>query len=111
MLRVEIHDASNATWLLVEGRFVGVFAEETRTMVTRCKLKTKLVVDLSEMTFVDGVGEEVLLWLGLIGAQFVGNSSYALDVCQRLHLPILRRRGYRRRQLPQPASATLEPCK
>ena len=101
MLRVEIHDASNATWLLVEGRFVGVFAEETRTMVTRCKFKSKVVVDVSDMTFVDGAGEEVLLWLGHIGAQFVGNSSYALDVCQRLHLPMLRRNGYRSRRLSE----------
>ena len=99
MLRVEIHDASNATWLLVEGRFVGVFAEETRTMVTRCKLKSKLVVDLSETTFVDAAGEEVLLWLALIGAQYVAKSSYALDVCQRLKLPILRRSGYPPRQV------------
>lgn len=99
MLRVEIHDASNATWFLVEGRFVGVFAEESRTMIMRCKVKSKLVVDLSDMTFVDAAGEEVLQWLERIGAQFVGNSSYALDVCQRLHLPILRRSGYRRRQL------------
>ncbi len=96
MLRVEIHDASNATWFMVEGRFVGVFAEETRTVVVRCKLKSKLVVDLSDMTFADGAGEEVLLWLGRIGAQFVGNSSYAVDVCQRLKLPMLRRSGYRR---------------
>ncbi|HZU44513.1 MAG TPA: hypothetical protein VE994_17690 [Terriglobales bacterium] len=97
MLRVEIHDASNATWLLVEGRFVAAFAEETRTMVTRCKLKSKLVVDLSDMTFVDAAGEEILLGLGRKGAQFVANSSYALDVCQRLHLPMVRRRGYRGR--------------
>ncbi len=96
MLRVEIHDASNATWLLLEGRFVSVFAKETRTAVTRCILKSKLVVDLSDVTFVDADGEEVLLWLGRVGAQFVGNSSYALDVCQRLHLPIVRRSRYRR---------------
>lgn len=96
MLRVEIHDASNATWLLVEGRFVSVFAKETRTAVTRCKVKSKLVVDLSDVTFVDAEGEEVLLWLGRLGAQFVGNSSYALDVCQRLHLPVVRRSGYRK---------------
>jgi hypothetical protein len=97
MLRVEIHDASNATWLLVEGRFVAAYAEETKTMVMRCKLKSKLVVDVSEMTFVDAAGEEILLWLGCMGAQFVANSSYALDVCQRLHLPMVRRSGYRRR--------------
>ncbi len=101
MLRVEIRDASNSTWLLIEGRFVGLFAEETRTMVTRCRLKSKLVVDLSDMTFVDAGGEQVLLWLGRIGAQFVGNSSYALDVCHRLNLAMLRRSGYDRRRLAE----------
>jgi hypothetical protein len=71
MLRVEVHDASNTTWLQVEGRFVGAFAEDTKAMVVRCKLPSHLVVDLSEVTFVDAEGEEVLLWLACIGAQFV----------------------------------------
>ena len=47
MLRVEVHDASNTTWLRVEGRFVGAFAEDTKAMVVRCKLPSHLVVDLS----------------------------------------------------------------
>ncbi len=33
MLGVEVHDASNTTWLRVEGRFVGAFAEDTKAMV------------------------------------------------------------------------------
>ena len=95
MLRVELHDASNSIWLRVEGRFVGAFAEEARTLVLHCKLPWKLVVDLSEITFVDVGGEQVLSWLGRIGAQFVANSCYSLDVCDRLHLPI-KRNGFRR---------------
>lgn len=95
MLRAELHDASNSIWLRVEGRFVGAFAEEARTLVVRCKLPWKLVVDLSEITFVDASGEEVLSWLGRIGAHFVANSCYALDVCERLHLSILKRSGSR----------------
>jgi len=67
MLRVEVHDASNTTWLRGEGRFVGAFAEDTKAMVVRCKLPSHLVVDLSEVTFVDAEGEEVLLWLACIG--------------------------------------------
>lgn len=93
MLRVEVHDASNTTWLRVEGRFVGAFAEDTKVMVVRCKLPSHLVVDLSEVMFVDAEGEEVLLWLARIGAQFVANSCYSLDVCERLHLPIHQERG------------------
>lgn len=93
MLRVEVHDASNTTWLRAEGRFVGAFAEDTKAMVVRCKLPSHLVVDLSEVMFVDGEGEEVLLWLARIGAQFVANSFYSLDVCERLHLPIFQESG------------------
>ena len=33
MLGVEVHDASNTTWLRVEGRFVGAFAEDTKALV------------------------------------------------------------------------------
>jgi hypothetical protein len=94
MLRVELHDASNSIWLRVEGRFVGAFAEEARTLVLRCKLPWKLVVDLSEITFVDVGGEQVLSWLGRIGAQFVANNCYSLDICDRLHLP-MKRNGFR----------------
>jgi hypothetical protein len=93
MLRVEVHDASSTTWLRVEGRFVGAFAEDTKAMVVRCKLPSHLVVDLSELMFVDAEGEEVLLWLARIGAQFVANSFYSLDVCERLRLPIFQESG------------------
>ena len=93
MLRVEDHDASSTTWLRVEGRFVGAFAEDTKAMMVRCKLPSHLVVDLSEVMFVDAEGEEVLLWLARIGAQFVANSCYSLDVCQRLHLPSFQESG------------------
>ena len=92
MLRVEVHDASNTTWPRVDGRFVGAFAEDTKAMVVRCKLPSHLVVDLSEVMFVDGEGE-VLLWLARIGAQFVANSFYSLDVCERLCLPIFQESG------------------
>jgi len=37
MLRVEVPDASNATWLRGEGRFVGAFAEDGRgSRLQRC---------------------------------------------------------------------------
>lgn len=98
MLRAEVQDVSGITWLRVEGRFVGAFAEDTKAMVLRGKVPPHLVVDLSEVTFVDAEGEEVLLWLAGIGAQFaVNSSSYSLDVCERLDLPMLNGRGVRPR--------------
>jgi hypothetical protein len=92
MLRIEFHDAANTVTMRLEGRFVGPFAKDARELVTRCKIPPRLVVNLSEVTFVDAVGEEVLSWLGRIGGEFVAENCYPLHVCERLHLPMARKR-------------------
>jgi len=88
MLRVECHDIGDSVTMRLEGRFVGEFAKDARELVTRCKIPLRLVVNLSEVTFVDVMGEEVLLWLARIGGEFVAESCYPLHVCERLHLPM-----------------------
>ena len=88
MLRVERHHIGDTVTLRLEGRFVGPFAKDTRDLVTHCKIPPRLVVNLSEVTFVDVMGEEVLLWLARIGGEFVAESCYPLHVCERLHLPM-----------------------
>jgi hypothetical protein len=88
MLRVELQEAGNSLTMRVEGRFVGPFAEDTRDLVTRCKIPPRFVVNLSEVTFVDAVGEEMLSWLARIGGRFVADSCYPLYVCERLDLPM-----------------------
>jgi hypothetical protein len=75
----------------MEGRFVARFAEDARDLVARCQLPSKVVVNLSEVRFVDSSGEEVLSWLGRIGVKFIAESCYALHVCDRLNLPLLRK--------------------
>jgi hypothetical protein len=84
---------AKATTIRMEGRFVEKFAEDARELVTRCKIPSRVVVDLSEVSFVDSIGEEVLSFLGRIGVKFVAESAYALDVCDRLKLPLLRKRS------------------
>src|SRR6266404_9693317 len=71
MLRVEFHDVANTVTMRLEGRFVGPFAKDTRDLVTRCKIPLRLVVNLSEVTFVDVVGEEVLSRLARIGGSLL----------------------------------------
>jgi hypothetical protein len=93
MLRVEFQDVGNTVTMRLEGRFVGAFAEDTRDLVTRCKIPPRLVVNLSEVTFVDAVGEEVLLWLAGIGGEFVAENCYPLHVCECLHLPMAWKRA------------------
>jgi hypothetical protein len=90
MLRVQIHDSANTLSLKLEGRFTGDDADHTRTLMTHCHPRTRLVVDLTEVTFIDSVGEEVLSFFGRFGAEFFAQTSYSLDVCERLHLHLAR---------------------
>ena len=90
MLRVDIRDSANALSLKLEGRFTGNDAENTRTLMARCHDGMTLVVDLTEVTFIDSVGEEVLSFFGRFGAEFVAQTSYTLDICERLHLRLAR---------------------
>ena len=60
---MHIQDAANTLSLKLEGRFTAEAAENTRTLVTRCHDGMQLVVDLTEVTFIDSVGEEVLSFL------------------------------------------------
>lgn len=88
MLRVEMQDLLNATIVRLEGRLAREWAEHVRMLLTHRQTEMRLVVDLTEVTFVDGMGEEVLWLLKRLGAEFVADTSYTLDVCERLHLPM-----------------------
>jgi hypothetical protein len=93
MLRVEILGSADTLNLKLQGRFVGGDAEHTRMLIARSTGGVKLLVDLTEVVFIDGVGEEVLSFLGRIGAEFVAATSYTLDICERLRLPLARTAG------------------
>jgi hypothetical protein len=49
-----------------------------------------LVVDLTDVTFIDSAGEAVLSFFSRLGAKFVALDAYMLDVCERLHLALAR---------------------
>src|SRR5246127_2515198 len=88
MLRVEILDSADSMKLRLEGRFTGEDAEQTRLLTTRCRNGTRLVVDLTDVEFIDAVGEDVLSFFGRFGAEFIAPTSYTLDVCERLQLSL-----------------------
>jgi hypothetical protein len=89
MLRVQTQELDGALICRLEGRFTGKGAEEVRTLVTRCDNTVELVVDLTEVMFIDAIGEEVLLFVKRLGAQFVAETAYSRDVCERLQLPLV----------------------
>jgi hypothetical protein len=74
MLRFEFEDIGDMVIMRLQGRFVGPFAKDTKDLVTRCKIPPRLVVNLSEVTFVDTAGEEILSWLARIGGRFIADN-------------------------------------
>src|SRR5579864_585477 len=89
MLRVETQQLDGALICRLEGRFTGEGAEEVRRLVTRCDNKLGLVVDLTDVMFIDAIGEEVLLFVNRLGGQFVAETAYSRDICERLQLPLI----------------------
>jgi len=88
MLQMEFYEHPDCMKMRVEGRFTGDFAEHARMLIGHSEVPSKLVVDLSEVSFVDAVGGEVLLWFKKIGTTFIAESAYSRDVCERLQLPM-----------------------
>src|ERR1700721_935783 len=93
MLRVEFEAVGATLPMRLQGRFVGAIAKGTKDLVTSSKIPLRLVVNLSEVTFVDATGEEMLSWLARIGGRFIADNCYPLHVCQRLHLPMAPKRA------------------
>ena len=94
MLRVEFnHNGEGSLVVRLFGRVVGLYAEDARIAVARLQLPPSIVVDLSEVSFIDSLGEQVLLWLGRLGATFVANDVYTRWVCERLQLRIAEKRS------------------
>jgi hypothetical protein len=89
MLRVQTQEYGGALFCRLEGRFTGKGADEVRTLITRCDCKLELVVDLTDMLFIDAIGEEVLLFVKRLGAEFIAETSYSRDVCERHQLPLI----------------------
>lgn len=94
MLRITLEEKQNTITAQMEGHFIGNYARDAFQLLLNQRQPTRLLVDLSRLTLIDTVGDDVLLCLGRIGVQFVADSAYAIDVCKRLHLPLA----------PEPAS-------
>jgi hypothetical protein len=90
MLRAEMQDSAKGLVVRLAGRFAGDDAEYVRMLVTRCNIERGLVVDLTDVTFIDSVGEATLSFFSRLKAKFVANDVYVLGVCQQLHLPLAR---------------------
>jgi hypothetical protein len=87
MFRAEIQRLASGPTLKLEGKLVADWAEQARCLVTKDVLPKGLIVDLTDVSYVDSVGEQLLKWLASVGAVFVAGNVYAFAVCDRLRLP------------------------
>lgn len=90
MLRVEFYTKGNLIIMRIEGRFVGSFAQDAYNLVAAKQLPAGLVVDLTELSYIDEAGESVLSWLARIGCKFLAGNTYSSYICSTLSLPIAR---------------------
>ena len=88
MFRAQLKRLANGSILKMEGRLVDDWADEARSLVNRGPASKGLIVDLTEVSYVDGAGEQLLTWLNSFGAVFVAKAVYPAAVCERLDLPV-----------------------
>ena len=99
-------DSGKRLVVRLAGRFAGDDVEHVRLQVTRCNIERELVVDLTDVTFIDSVGEAALSFFSQLGAKFVAKDVYTLGVCHQLHLPLARNVKWREAAPPVKASRT-----
>jgi hypothetical protein len=88
MLRVSLANEGGKLTLKLEGRLVEPWASELRDAALRTIPGHKLVVvDIRDMVFADGAGEEVLKWLHELGAKFIAGTAFSGYLCERLGIP------------------------
>lgn len=88
MFRAQICELANGPTLTLEGKLVGAWAEQALTVFSKDKVPKGLIVDLTDVSYIDPIGEQVLKWFCSIGAQFVAKATYAGFICERLELPL-----------------------
>jgi len=98
MFRAEIQWLANGPTLKMEGKLTGDWAEQARCLVTGDVVPKGLIIDLTDVSYVDVVGEQLLKWLRSIGAEFVAGNVYTLGVCERLCLSTVGGTGPRHQQ-------------
>ncbi len=97
MFRAQINQLVDGPTLKLEGWLVGIWAEEAKSLMTSRPVPKGLIVDITDVSHIDSVGEQVLAWLASIGASFMARGVYAASVCERLQLPFYGKRNRRKR--------------
>jgi len=88
MFRAEIQWLADGPTLKMAGKLVGEWAEEARSLVTTNVVPKGLIVDLTDVSYIDSAGQRLLIWLGSVGAVCVATNDYAAAICEQLGIPV-----------------------
>jgi anti-anti-sigma regulatory factor len=91
MFRAEIQWLADGPTLKMAGKLVGEWAEEARSLVTTDVVPKGMIVDLTDVSYIDSAGQRLLIWLGSVGAVFAATNVYAAAICERLGLVAVER--------------------
>jgi len=88
MFRAVMQTSENRPILRIEGKLAGHCAEEIMALFTKEAVPRGLIVDLTSVSYIGDIGEELLKWLGRAGAAFAPGNLYTSGVCEQLGLRI-----------------------
>jgi len=86
MLRITISNCKNHPMYVLEGRLAGDWVQELVWITRELSPRTKPVIDIEHVHYVDPLGEKALHWLNHLGAGFVAQNAYGVHLCERLQL-------------------------
>lgn len=86
MLRITLPTAKTRGVYVLEGRLIGLWAQELIRVVRAANNDEAGIFDLEDVLHVDSAGEETLRILSELGAKFIATSAYGKDLCKRLKL-------------------------
>jgi hypothetical protein len=86
MLRITLPSANGSGTFVLEGRLVGLWAQELLRVAREANQGNESIFDLQDVFYVDSTGEQALRMLSQYGARFITDSAYGKDLCKRLKL-------------------------
>lgn len=95
MVRITTTPDGEVLRVKVEGRLVGLWVDELRTVLLRHSPLGAVKLDITDVSFVDDRGEQLLIWLYRIGGSFCEGGVFSDFLFSRLGIPTERRKEAR----------------
>jgi hypothetical protein len=89
MVRISTNLDEETLRVKVEGRLVGRWVDELRSVIFQSGAHSSIEIDLTEVTFVDEKGEHLLAWIHRLGGQFRCSGAFSEFLCKRLGIPTI----------------------